>query len=77
MAFVSRPTSPEQAVRSGVVLIRVWLEQDDPCTPRARLTAVTSSDDRRTWAAVGVEQICAEVRSWLLTLTQTARSESV
>jgi hypothetical protein len=55
----------------------VWLEQDDPCTPRARLTAVTSSDDRRTWAAVGVEQICAEVRSWLLTLTQTARSESV
>jgi hypothetical protein len=51
--------------RTGVIVVRVWTEDED--LPRARITGSSSlSFEERTIAvAAGVEEIVAAVRNWL------------
>jgi hypothetical protein len=51
--------------RTGVLVVRVWVEGDAP--PRARLTATDdlAAPAQEEFAASGVDEIVATVRGWL------------
>ncbi len=51
--------------RTGVIVVRVWVEDDDD--PRARITASldVSSEEQTVAAAAGTEEIITVVRDWL------------
>jgi hypothetical protein len=55
------------ASRSGVLVLRVWLESADETGLRARITAVSDPDSEEPTAltAAGRDAIVANVRSWL------------
>ena len=57
------PAVPE---RTGILVIRVWVEQDDAGRLRARLTeAADLGEPPTTMAAADVPGICAAVEAWL------------
>ena len=58
---------PDGPGTQGVLVLRAWLEPNDPdATPRARLLVVEDDPLGTTWATTaGVEQVCAEVERWL------------
>jgi hypothetical protein len=60
---------PPPVPRSGVAVISVWFESDEP-HPRARITAESGDLEarRERFAAAGVDEICQCLRGWLLTL---------
>lgn len=55
--------------RSGVAVVSVWYEMDE-VGPRARITAESGgfTPRRETFLAAGVDEICRQLREWLLTL---------
>jgi hypothetical protein len=57
-------TAPQ---RTGILVIRVWLEQDAPGRLRARLTQAADLGDPATPldVATGVPGICDAVEAWL------------
>lgn len=63
------PEPPPPVPRSGVAVVSVWYEADEPC-PRARITAESGSIEprRETFVAAGVDDICRRLHDWLLTL---------
>jgi hypothetical protein len=53
--------------RSGVLVIRAWLEDGEAAELRARLLSVDdieAGEERVSWAA-SVEEVCAAVTAWL------------
>ena len=58
------PAVPE---RTGILVIRVWVEQDDTGRLRARLTQAADLGETATTLAVatGVPGICDAVEAWL------------
>jgi hypothetical protein len=56
-------------VRSSVVLLTVWIDEStDPNDLRARFAAAAAEatcDDRESFAACGIEDICVRMRRWL------------
>ena len=58
------PAVPE---RTGILVIRVWVEQDDAGRLRARLTQAADLGETATTLAVaaGVPDICDAVEAWL------------
>jgi len=58
------PAVPE---RTGILVIRVWVEQDDAGRLRARLTQTADLGEPATPLAVatGVPGICDAVEAWL------------
>jgi hypothetical protein len=58
------PAVPE---RTGILVIRVWVEQDDAGRLRARLTQAADLGEPATPLAVatGVPGICDAVEAWL------------
>ena len=58
------PSAPE---RTGILVVRVWLEQDDPGRLRARLTQVPGLGEPQTTLATAadVAGVCAAVEAWL------------
>jgi hypothetical protein len=60
---------PPPVPRSGVAVVSVWFEKDEP-SPRARITAESGDLEprRETFAAAGVDDICRCLRDWLRTL---------
>jgi hypothetical protein len=58
------PAVPE---RTGILVIRVWVEQDDAGRLRARLTQAADLGETATTLAVatGVPGICDAVEAWL------------
>jgi hypothetical protein len=56
------------AVRSSVIVVTVWVESTDPNDLRARFAAAASqvaSEDRESFAACGIDDICVRLRMWL------------
>ena len=53
--------------RAGVIVVRVWIEDDSSPQLRARITASRdlSSVEETTAAAAGMQDILAAVRDWL------------
>jgi hypothetical protein len=53
--------------RTGILVIRVWLEQDAPGRLRARLTQAADLDHPATTLATAadVPAVCAAVEAWL------------
>jgi hypothetical protein len=72
------------APHTGVMVIRLWLEDGDPERLRARITAAGDAPHAR-WAtamAADPEQVCEVVRAWLARFTDPGdapetRSETV
>jgi hypothetical protein len=66
---VKGPEPTPSVLRSGVAVISVWYEADDP-DPRARIVAEAGGVEprREMFAAAGVDEICHRLRDWLLTL---------
>jgi hypothetical protein len=63
-----RPTPDRAAAeRTGILVIRVWLEQDPPDQLRARLTEAADLGDPPTTLALAsdVAGICDAVEAWL------------
>jgi hypothetical protein len=63
------PTPRDRPVpeRTGVLVIRVWLEQDGPGRLRARLLQASDPDQAPATltTAAGAAGICAAVDAWL------------
>jgi hypothetical protein len=61
------PHAPAVPERTGILVIRVWVEQDDAGRLRARLTQAADLGDPATPldAATGVPGICDAVEAWL------------
>ena len=58
--------------RTGILVIRVWMEQEPPGRVRARLThAVGLGEPPTTTAAANVPGICAAVDAWLRRFTDS------
>jgi hypothetical protein len=53
--------------RTGVLVIRVWLESPASCGLRARLTRTSNVmiEERETTVAATVDDVCDQVRTWL------------
>jgi hypothetical protein len=53
--------------RVGILVIRVWVEKNSVSGLRARITRTVdiATHDEVVTAAATVDEICAEVRSWL------------
>jgi hypothetical protein len=51
--------------RTGVLVLRVWREDDETLRARITHTADVLSGTRTNVAAVGVDDICGVVRAWL------------
>jgi hypothetical protein len=53
--------------RTGVMVIRVWLESPTSCGLRARVirTSNVMAEERETTAAATVDDVCDQVRTWL------------
>lgn len=63
-----RPTLDRAATeRTGILVIRVWLEQDPPGQLRARLTQAADLGETPTTLALAsdVAGICDAVEAWL------------
>jgi hypothetical protein len=59
-----------EKVRSSVIVLTVWVEGTDPNDLRARFAAANSqavTEDRESFAACGIDGICARFRIWLET----------
>jgi hypothetical protein len=54
-------------MRTGVLVLRVWMEGQPEGQPRARLTATHDISDPRpaVVTVVGPDEVCAAVRAWL------------
>jgi hypothetical protein len=61
------PHAPAVPERTGILVIRVWVEQDDAGRLRARLTQAADLGETATTLAVatGVPGICDAVEAWL------------
>jgi hypothetical protein len=61
------PPDPSVPERTGILVIRVWLEQDAPGRLRARLIqAADLGEPPATLAtAADVPEVCAAVETWL------------
>jgi hypothetical protein len=61
------PRAPAVPERTGILVIRVWVEQDDAGRLRARLTQAADLGETATTLAVatGVPGICDAVEAWL------------
>jgi hypothetical protein len=62
------PKAPSAgAQRTGILVVRVWLEQDAPGRLRARLTQATGLAEAPTSLATAadVPGVCAAVEAWL------------
>jgi hypothetical protein len=61
------PHAPAVPERTGILVIRVWVEQDDAGRLRARLTQAADLGDPATSldVATGVPGICDAVEAWL------------
>lgn len=61
------PHAPAVPERTGILVIRVWVEQDDTGRLRARLTQAADLGETATTLAVatGVPGICDAVEAWL------------
>ena len=51
--------------RTGVLVLRVWCEDDETLRARITHTVDVVSETRTNVAAVGVNDICEVVRAWL------------
>jgi hypothetical protein len=51
--------------RTGVLVLRVWCEDDETLRARIMHTLDVVSETRTNVAAAGVDDICGVVRSWL------------
>jgi hypothetical protein len=58
---------PDRGERTGILVIRVWLEPDGPVRLRARLTQVADLDQppAKVAAAADVRGVCDAVEAWL------------
>jgi hypothetical protein len=55
-------------VRSGVIVLSVWIESTDPNDLRVRFAAAASeggSEDPQSFAACGIDNVCVRLRTWL------------
>jgi hypothetical protein len=61
------PHAPAVPERTGILVIRVWVEQDDAGRLRARLTQAADLGNPATPldVATGVPGICDAVEAWL------------
>ena len=61
--------------RTGILVIRVWIEQDDAGRLRARLTQAADLGDPATPLAVatGMPGICDAVEAWLRQFADSPR----
>jgi hypothetical protein len=61
------PHAPAVPERTGILVIRVWVEQDDTGRLRARLTQAADLGETATTltVATGVPGICDAVEAWL------------
>ena len=61
------PHAPAVPERTGILVIRVWVEHDDAGRLRARLTQAADLGDPATPldVATGVPGICDAVEAWL------------
>jgi hypothetical protein len=61
------PHAPAVPERTGILVIRVWVEEDDAGRLRARLTQAADLGETATTLAVatGVPGICDAVEAWL------------
>ena len=61
------PHAPAVPERTGILVIRVWVEQDDAGRLRARLIQAADLGDPATPldVATGVPGICDAVEAWL------------
>ena len=61
------PRDPSAPERTGILVIRVWLEQDGPGRLRARLTQAADLGEVPTTLATAadVPGVCAAVETWL------------
>ncbi|HSK35174.1 MAG TPA: hypothetical protein VLA80_00395 [Actinomycetota bacterium] len=61
------PPAPAVPERTGILVIRVWVEQDDAGRLRARLTQAADLGETATTLAVatGMPGICDAVEAWL------------
>ena len=65
------PRAPSVPERTGILVIRVWVEQDDAGRLRARLTQAADLGETATTLAVatGVPAIRDAVEAWLRQFT--------
>jgi hypothetical protein len=65
------PTVPE---RTGILVVRVWVEHNDAGRLRARLTQAADLGEEATTRAVasGVPGICDAVEAWLRQFLESA-----
>jgi len=61
------PPDPNAPERTGILVVRVWLEQDAPGRLRARLTQAADLGEAPTTLATAadVPGVCAAVEAWL------------
>ena len=61
------PPDPSVPERTGILVIRVWLEQDAPGRLRARLTEAADLGEAPASLATAadVAGVCAAVEAWL------------
>jgi hypothetical protein len=61
-----RAPTDRDGERTAILVVRVWLEQDDPVRLRARLTQAAGLDEPATVAvAADVRGVCDAVEAWL------------
>jgi hypothetical protein len=70
----ARPVS-STTPRVGALIVRVWMENEDPAFLRARIVHTTevSSEKRHACSAATPEAIYATVREWLEAFIRDAR----
>jgi hypothetical protein len=53
--------------RTGVIVVRAWIENDASATLRARITTSSdlSSEEQTVTVAAGIDEVVAGVRDWL------------
>lgn len=56
---------------AGILIVRLWIEQDHPTALRARITGTSSNTrgEHTVGVASSGEEICAIVRAWVLAFT--------
>ena len=61
------PPDPNAPERTGILVVRVWLEQDAPGRLRARLIQAADLGEALTTLATAadVPGVCAAVEAWL------------
>ena len=69
------PRAPAVPERTGIPVIRVWIEQDDAGRLRARLTQAADLGEKATTLAVaaGMPAICDAVEAWLRQFADSPR----